>query len=77
MIFLVDVFSTGGPVLNQVDRFAVFGALLAIVLTAIFQAGLAERRDRSLLKMGYDSLLVIVVYVGGVILLYGLRSGES
>lgn len=75
MIFLVDLLSTGEPVLNRLDDFAVFGALLAVVLTALFQAGLAERRDRSLLRMGYDSIVVAVVYIGGVILLYGLRAG--
>jgi cation:H+ antiporter len=32
-----------------------------------------ERRDRSFLRMGYDSLVVLALYGGGVALLYMLR----
>ena len=32
-----------------------------------------ERRDRTVLRMGYDSLAVVVVYLGGVTVLYQLR----
>lgn len=74
MVFLVDLLDPGGPVLSRMGDFAVVGALLAVVLTGLFLAGLAERRDRSVLRMGYDSLLVIAAYAGGVALLYGLRS---
>ncbi|WP_265518668.1 sodium:calcium antiporter [Nitratireductor luteus] len=74
MIFLVDLLDTGEPVIGRMGPFAIFGALLAVVLTALFQAGVAERRDKAILRMGYDSLLVLIVYVGGVVLLYTLRS---
>jgi cation:H+ antiporter len=77
MLFLVDLLDTGEPVLNRLDDFAIFGALLAVVLTALFLAGLAERRDKSILRMGYDSVLVIVVYVVGIALLYTLREGQG
>lgn len=77
MLFLVDLLDTGGPVLNRLDDFAIFGALLAVVLTALFLAGLSERRDKSILRMGYDSVLVIVVYAAGVALLYSLREGQG
>jgi cation:H+ antiporter len=73
LVFFVDLLDSGDPVLGRVGSFAAFGAFLAIVLTAIFQAGLAERRDRGLLRMGYDSILVLIVYAVGVALLYGLR----
>jgi cation:H+ antiporter len=43
------------------------------VVTAIYLAGMIERRDRTVLRMGYDSLAVVVVYLGGVTLLYQLR----
>jgi cation:H+ antiporter len=73
LIFLVDLLDPGDPVLNRVGDFAVFGALLAVILTALFLAGLAERRDRSIFRMGYDSIIVLLVYAGGVALLYTLR----
>lgn len=75
LIFVVDLLDSGEPVLGRMGDFAVFGALLAIVVTGLFQAGLSERRDRSVLRMGYDSLLVLIVYAGGVALLYTLREG--
>jgi cation:H+ antiporter len=73
LIFLVDLLDPGDPVLNRVGDFAVFGALLAVILTALFLAGLAERRDRSIFRMGYDSVIVLLVYAGGIALLYTLR----
>ncbi len=74
MIFLVDLLDSGGPVLDRLGSFPVFGALLAVVLTALFQAGLAERRNNSVMRLGIDSLMVLIVYAGGVVLLYTLRS---
>ncbi len=74
LLFVVDLLDTDPePVLNRVGDFAVFGALLAVVLTAIFMAGIAERRDKTILRMGYDSLLVMIAYAGGVAILYTLR----
>ena len=74
LLFVVDLLDTSpDPVLDRVSDFAVFGALLAVVLTAIFMAGIAERRDKSILRMGYDSLFVLITYAGGVAILYTLR----
>jgi cation:H+ antiporter len=73
IIFAVDVLYAGGPVLAETGRFAGFGALLAIVLTALYLAGMIERRDRSFLRMGYDSIGVLLAYGAGVVVLYQLR----
>jgi cation:H+ antiporter len=73
IIFLVDALYDGPPVLAQVGAFAAFGALLAIVLTALYLAGMIERRDRTVLRMGYDSLAALGVYAAGLIVLYHLR----
>lgn len=73
IIVLVDVMHPGGPVLVEAGRFAAFGALLAIVLTALYVIGMLERRDRTVLRMGLDSLVVVLVYVGGLAVLYRLR----
>jgi cation:H+ antiporter len=73
LLFMVDAIVEGEPVLSKMGTFAVFGALLAIILTAVFQAGLAERNDKSYLRMGVDSIAVLLLYVAGVVLLYLLR----
>ena len=73
IIFAVDVLYDGPPVLAEVGSFAGFGALLAIVLTALYLAGMIERRDRTFMRMGLDSLAALVVYGAGIALLYHLR----
>jgi cation:H+ antiporter len=73
IIFVVDLLYDGAPVLAEVGRFAGFGALLAIVLTAVYLAGMIERRDKTVLRMGYDSLAALVLYVAGIAVLYQLR----
>lgn len=72
LIFLVDAVAVGDPVLNRVGSFSAFGALLGIMLTILYVAGLAERRDRTLWRMGYDSIAVLLIYAGGLIILYRL-----
>jgi cation:H+ antiporter len=73
LVFMVDAVATGEPVLNRVGPFSAFGALLSIIVTTVFIAGLAERRDRTVWRMGVDSVVVVLAYCGGVIILYGLR----
>jgi cation:H+ antiporter len=73
ILVLVDVLHRGGPVLVEAGRFAATAALLALVLTAIYLAGMLERRDRTVLRMGYDSIAVVVTYFGGLVLLYVQR----
>jgi cation:H+ antiporter len=73
LLFVADIVYRGGPVLDQVGTFSTFAALLGIVVTAVFIAGLLERRHARLLDMGVDSLAVLATYAGGLVLLYGLR----
>jgi Ca2+/Na+ antiporter len=73
IIVLVDALHPGDPVLLEAGRFASFGALLAIVLTAVFLVGVIERRDRTVFRMGIDSLFAIACYAGGLVVLYQLR----
>lgn len=72
LIFLADVVYRGPPVLNEVGPFSAFASLLGIAVTAIFLTGLVERRDRTVLRMGIDSIAVLVVYAGGLLILYRL-----
>jgi len=76
LIFLADVVYDGGPVLNQVGGFEVLAALLGITMTGILLVGMLERRDRSFLRMGYDSIAILVLFAAGAIALYRL-SGTS
>lgn len=73
LLFAIDAVAGGDAVFSQVGTFSAFGALLCILVTALFLAGLAERRDRTMGRMGVDSLAVLIVYLGGVGILYTLR----
>jgi cation:H+ antiporter len=73
LLFVIDLLGRGDPVINQVGAFSTFGAILGVVLTVLFVIGLAERRNRTFLRMGYDSAFVIIAYIGGIWLLYTLR----
>jgi cation:H+ antiporter len=73
IIALVDALHAGEPVLVLAGPFAAFGALLAIVMTAVFLIGMIERRNRTVLRMGADSLFALACYAGGLAVLYQLR----
>ena len=68
-----DLIYRGGPLLAELDRSATFAAAAAIVITGIFLVGLLERRNRTVLGMGLDSLAVLVVYGTTIVTLYTLR----
>ncbi|HEX2167661.1 MAG TPA: hypothetical protein VHG09_10560 [Longimicrobiales bacterium] len=73
LIFVIDIAYGGQPVLNEVGTFSLVAALLGIILTTVYLAGLIERRDRVILRMGVDSVAVVVIYCAGLVLLYHLR----
>lgn len=74
MLFLVaDLTYREGSVINALGPFEIVSALLGVLLIGVFQVGLLERRDRTVFKMGYDSLVVMVLFAGGVGLLYAIR----
>lgn len=73
VIFIADLAYPGGPILNETGTFAIVAGLLGILVTAIYIAGLIERRDLSVAGIGVDSLAVVAIYLGGVGVLYGLR----
>ncbi|USA38489.1 sodium:calcium antiporter [Pelagerythrobacter marinus] len=71
LILLVDMLDPGPPVLQQVDRASMTAALIGVLLTALIMIGLVERRDKAKLRMGYDSIAVLVVYVSGMAAILG------
>jgi cation:H+ antiporter len=73
IIVLVDALHPGAPVLVEAGRFASFAALLALILTCLFLVGLVERWDRTIGRLGIDSVLALLTYGGGLAVLYQLR----
>jgi cation:H+ antiporter len=69
LILLADAVFVGGPVINELSRFETTSALLGAVLIGVFLIGLLERRDRTVIKMGWDLLVVMILFAGGLALL--------
>jgi hypothetical protein len=44
----------------------VAGIYLGVLLTSLVLYGLIERRDRTILRMGYDSVAILFVYLLGI-----------
>lgn len=70
LLFVADVAYQGQPVLSTIDRQAMFLAGVGIVVSVIYLIGLIERRNKSFLRAGLDSQVVLAVYFGSVIALY-------
>jgi cation:H+ antiporter len=73
ILFVVDLVYAGEPVLRTAGAFSGFAALLALLLTAMYVVGMIERRDRTVARMGLDSLVVLATYAAGIALLYRMR----
>lgn len=73
LFLLADAVFRGGPILAATDRSALFAGTIGMVVTCIFLLGLLERRDKTVLRMGVDSLSVLLVYGCGLVGLYTLR----
>jgi|TARA_Y100000813_G_C24014486_1_gene282087 cation:H+ antiporter len=71
LVLLIDILAAGPLVLNQVDRSAMVAALLGILLTMLVLIGLLERRNKAMLRMGYDSIAVLVAYSAGLAAILG------
>jgi hypothetical protein len=52
------------------SEFAAVGALLGAAITSVLLIGVAERRDKTLWRMGWDSAVMMVLYLGGLALLF-------
>jgi cation:H+ antiporter len=73
MLFVADLFYPGEPILSRVGKFSTFAVLLGCALTAIYLVGLVIRYKRPVLRMGVDSLAVLLTATFGFVLLFGLK----
>jgi cation:H+ antiporter len=73
ILLLADLVFTGGPVLGEVGAFSALGAVLGIVLTGVYLVAVLQRRRRVVLGMGIGSIVVLLLYLGGMGLLWTLR----
>ena len=70
LVFIADVFFVEGVILNEVNAFSAFAALLGVIVTSVYLIGLSMRFRRTFLYMGYDSLVVLITYLAGVYIMF-------
>ncbi len=69
LFFPADLAYKKGAILTDLHSSSIFLASLGIIITALYLWGLLERKNRTILGMGWDSFAVFIVYVAGVIIL--------
>jgi len=67
VLFLLASVLSGAAVLPQAQPTDIYLTALGIVLTAVYLWGLIIRPQRQLLRMGMDSLTVLVLYAAGIV----------
>ena len=75
VLFLVASLVSGKAVLPQAQATDVYLTALAMLLTLVYAAGLLFRPQRLRLRMGLDSLVVLVLYLIGVAGLFAIAAG--
>ena len=70
LLVVADALYPNGPILRQTGQMEIVASLLCLLLTAVYAIGLLERRDRAFFRLGADSIAVLALYVGGLIVLY-------
>lgn len=67
VLFLLATLISGKAVLPQAGRADIYLTALGGLLTIVYLVGLVMRPSRQVLRMGVDSLLVLVIYIVGVV----------
>jgi cation:H+ antiporter len=70
LLFLAELLYRGASVMEHADDSLAFITGLGALMTCIYLWGLIERENRSVLGIGWDSAAVVVVYLGGMVVLY-------
>ncbi|MER0450000.1 hypothetical protein ABR738_36585 [Streptomyces sp. Edi4] len=66
VLFLLATLISGKPVLPAAHHTDIYLTALGAVLTSVYVAGLIFRPRRQYLRMGIDSLAVVVMYAAGI-----------
>lgn len=73
LILPAELFYTQGAILQKADDSTKFAIISGILLTSIYLSGLIIRSKKSYLKMGIDSILVIIFYLLSLVIFYHLK----
>ncbi len=77
VLFLAADLLSGQAVLSQAQHSDIYLAALGILLTTVYLGGLLFRPRRQVLRLGVDSVAVLVLYALGVAGLFAIASGSG
>ncbi|MCA1834929.1 MAG: hypothetical protein LC721_00785 [Actinobacteria bacterium] len=67
MLFLLATLLSGKPVLPTAHNTDIYLTALGVALTIVFMVGLIFRPRRQYLRMGIDSIAVLIIYLVGIV----------
>lgn len=72
LFFPAELAYRDGAIFDAMDPSSAFLAALGIIVTSLYLWGILERRDKTILGMGYDSFAVLLVYFVGLSIYYAV-----
>lgn len=73
LLLLADLLHRESSVLAHAGPTAIFTATVGSAMTCIYVWGMIEREDRTVLRLGWDSVVVTLVYGVGMTVLYFIQ----
>lgn len=73
LVFPADILFRGGPILQDTSRTVNLALAFGIVVTAIYLTGLIIRRKPRVRGVGWDSILVLIAFLGSLVAYYHAR----
>ena len=73
LLFPAHAFYAGGRIPEHADRTAKFALVSGIMVTSVYVIGLLVRSKRRFLGLGYDSLIVLTLYLVSLVGFFYLR----
>lgn len=70
LLFVADALFRDGAVIAGLEGSGAFVAVIGAIMTCVYLWGLMERADRTILGIGWDSMIAAVVYAAGMAVLY-------
>ncbi|SNZ03327.1 cation:H+ antiporter [Persephonella hydrogeniphila] len=67
-----DLFYTKGSLFNNIDISNNISAAIAILMSSIVIIGLVYRAEKKKLRLAYESIALIIVYITGVAIIYSI-----
>ncbi len=74
IVFICGLFHRGGPILGDVKPMHMFTGALSLLLMHIAIKGISTRNKKTVLGLGWDSILMLIIFTFGTVYLYHVRA---